>query len=213
MRVIPQGRSFISRLLELASSVPNLHDQIVLDEGCRSDLKFWSSLLEKWNGISFFYDDVVHSSDSIQFFTDAAPSVGFGGFFQGQWFASRWPPAFSELEFSSALYEIYPIAVACHVWGHHWQRKRIAVLCDNKAVVDIINKGRSSSSSIMPFMRHITWLSVNHNFIITARHVPGHFNVIADSLSRFHFQVFRSHCPNASIHSTPVPPLNELALY
>ena len=96
MRVIPQGRSFISRLLDLASSVPNLHDQISLDEGCRSDLRFWSLLLDQWNGISFFYDDVVHSADSIQFFTDAAPSVGFGGFFQGQWFAGHWPPAFPQ---------------------------------------------------------------------------------------------------------------------
>ncbi len=54
-RVIPQGCSFISRLLELASSVPSLRDQIALDKGCQSDLKFWSSLLEKWNGISFFF--------------------------------------------------------------------------------------------------------------------------------------------------------------
>ncbi len=53
----------------------------------------------------FFHDSVVHSSDFIQFFTDAAPSVGFGGFFQGQWFTSHWPPAFSALDFSSAPYE------------------------------------------------------------------------------------------------------------
>ncbi|XP_074522596.1 uncharacterized protein LOC141787817, partial [Halichoeres trimaculatus] len=213
MRIIPQGRSFISRLLDLASSVPNLHDQLELDEGCRSDLKFWSELLDQWNGISFFYDDIVHSSDAIQFFTDAAPSVGFGGFYQGQWFADHWPPSFSELDFSSALYEIYPIAVACHVWGHLWHRKRIAVLCDNQAVVEIINKGRSSSCAIMPFMRRITWLSVNLNFIITARHVPGQFNAIADSLSRFKFQVFRNLCPDANTQPTPVPSLNELALY
>lgn len=38
----------------------------------------------------------------------------------------------------------YPMAVACRVWGRHWKRKRISVLCDNQAVVDIINRGRSS---------------------------------------------------------------------
>ena len=118
MRVIPQGRSFISRLLDLSSSVSNLHDQISLDEGCRSDLKFWSLLLDQWNGISFFYDDIVHSADSIQFFF----SSGFWGVLPGpvvrRPLASRVP---AELDFSSALYEIYPIAVACHVWGHCWQ--------------------------------------------------------------------------------------------
>ena len=67
---------------------PNLHDNISLDEGCRSDRQLWSHLLDHWNGVAFFYDDLVHSFDYLQFFTDAAPSVGFGGFFQGQWFAS-----------------------------------------------------------------------------------------------------------------------------
>ena len=28
----------------------------------------------------YFYNDLVESSDSFQFFTDVAPSVGFGGF-------------------------------------------------------------------------------------------------------------------------------------
>lgn len=213
MRVIPQGRSFISRLLFTASSVPGLHDQVFLDDGCRSDLRFWTRLLENWNGVSFFYDDVVRCSDSLLFFTDAAPSVGFGGYFQGQWFASVWPPHFPAMTESSALYEIYPVAVACHVWGHLWKRKRISVLCDNQAVVHIINKGRSSAAEIMPFMRSITWSSVIHNFIMSARHVPGHLNTLADCLSRFKFQAFRSICPQACPEPVAIPPFHLLNLH
>ena len=85
MRVIPQGRSFISRLLDLSKSVEKLHDTVTLDEGCRTELRFWSLLLEKWNGISFFYNDNTESSLAIKLFTDAAPSMGFGGFFNNQW--------------------------------------------------------------------------------------------------------------------------------
>ncbi|XP_034086278.1 uncharacterized protein LOC117555511 [Gymnodraco acuticeps] len=187
MRVIPQGRSFISRLLDTASGVKNLHDRVVLDEGFRSDLRFWSLLLDHWNGITFFYDDIVYSSDSMRLFTDAAPSVGFGGLFQGEWFAGPWPPTFPNHASSSALHEIYPIAVACYVWGHLWLRKRISVLCDNQAVVGIINKARSPCNDIMPFMRSITWSSITHNFLISARHVPGYLNTAADSLSRLSF--------------------------
>lgn len=40
MRIIPQGRSFISRLLTLAHSVSKLNDKVSLDEGCKSDLNF-----------------------------------------------------------------------------------------------------------------------------------------------------------------------------
>ncbi|KAK7891090.1 hypothetical protein WMY93_023053 [Mugilogobius chulae] len=193
MRIIPQGRSFISRLLDLAHSVPSLFDRVSLDVGCRSDLSFWSRLLSEWNGVSFFYHDVVCSSDSLRFFTDAAPSSGFGGVYQNRWFAEPWPASFPSSE-ASAFYEIIPIAAACCAWGHLWKRKRIAVLCDNKTVVKIINKGRSSSRSIMPFRRRITWHAVTNNFILTASHVPGHSNVIADALSRFNFQASVSIC-------------------
>ncbi|XP_077957070.1 uncharacterized protein LOC120819784 [Gasterosteus aculeatus] len=185
MRVIPQGRSFISRLLDTASSVPRLHELVSLDDGWRSDLRFWSRLLDQWNGITFFYNEIVESADSRQIFTDGAPSLGFGGIYQGQWFASHWPTAFCRFETSIALYEIYPVAVACFIWGRHWTRKRISIMCDNQAVVDIVNKGRSSARDIMPFMRGITWFAVTKNFFLTPRHVPGQHNKLADSLSRF----------------------------
>ncbi len=62
MRVIPQGRSFISQLLDMASSVPNLHNLISLDEGCCcSNLPISSHLLNHCNGITFLYDELMHS--------------------------------------------------------------------------------------------------------------------------------------------------------
>ena len=36
MCIIPQGRTFIARLLDLAKTVSNLHDMIRIDEGCRT---------------------------------------------------------------------------------------------------------------------------------------------------------------------------------
>ena len=44
MRIILHGRSFVSRLLAVAKSVPALHDVVCLDDGCRSDLRFWAVL-------------------------------------------------------------------------------------------------------------------------------------------------------------------------
>lgn len=211
MRIIPQGRSFISRLLDLANSVPSLLDQVSLDDGCHSDLSFWSKLLNRWDGISFFYDDVTLSAESIQFYRDAAPSAGYEGFFQGRWCAEKWSSLISQTE-SSAFYEIIPIAVACRLWGSLWERKHIVAFCDNATVVEAINKGRSSSKTIMPFLRRITWQSVINNFILSARHVPGHANIIADVLSRFQFQTFRRLCPSANLLLTPVPSFEDLAL-
>jgi len=44
--MVPQGSSFISGLLVLASFVTNLHDVISLNEECRADLSFWARLLK-----------------------------------------------------------------------------------------------------------------------------------------------------------------------
>ncbi|XP_063054526.1 uncharacterized protein LOC134448797 [Engraulis encrasicolus] len=216
IRIIPHGRSFISRVLDVAHSVPELTDSVALDQGCHSDLRFWLKLLGNWNGISFFYNDSTESSSSLGLFTDAAPSVGFGGFHKGEWFADSWPDDF--LEFtdgseSSALFEMYPIVVACVLWGSSWCRKRIVFYCDNEAVVAIINKGRSKCPKLMALVRRLTWQSVMGNFVFSAAHVPGHSNVIADALSRFHLQEFRRLCPSAS--STPLrcPSFSELVLY
>ncbi|XP_049453891.1 uncharacterized protein LOC125901914 [Epinephelus fuscoguttatus] len=205
-RIIPQGRAFISHLLSIASSVPSLLAFISLDGSSRAELRLWLHLLANWNGITFFYYDHLTHPQDIHLFTDAAPSTGFGGLYNGKWFAAKWPPEVS----NECQIEIYPIVAAAVLWGHEWSRKSILIHSDNLAVVDIINKGRSNSPSIMPFMRHLVWHSVTHQYILRAAHVPGHSNAIADSLSRFSFQKFRSLAPHADAHPTPVPPYSAL---
>ncbi|XP_053178134.1 uncharacterized protein LOC128361632 [Scomber japonicus] len=212
LRIIPQGRAFISHLLSIASSVPSLLSSVSLNPSCLAELRLWLHLLSNWNGISFFYDDQLTNSLDIQLFTDAAPSAGFGGFFNGRWFASSWPPEITnncEVA-SSALFKIYPIVAAAVLWGHEWSTKSILIHSDNLSVVDIINKGRSNSNSIMPFMRRLTWHSVTHQYILRAAHIPGHHNAIADTLSRFLFQKFRNLAPNADPMPTAVPPYSAL---
>ncbi|XP_049902504.1 uncharacterized protein LOC126391655 [Epinephelus moara] len=172
---------------------------------------FLSQLLT--NGISFFYDDFITHPADIQLYTDAAPSVGFGGYYGGRWFAAAWPSEFESLDVesrspSSALYELYPVIIATLIWGHEWSKKCITIHSDNTAVVDIINKGRSHSPAIMPFTRRLTLISAQHQFNLRASHIPGHHNAIADSLSRFSFQKFRCLAPDSDVHPTPIPPFS-----
>ncbi|RXN07697.1 tyrosine recombinase [Labeo rohita] len=60
-------------------------------------MHLWQQFLSSWNGISFFYNDYISQAEDIQLYTDAAPSIGFGGYYSGRWFASEWPPEFSHL--------------------------------------------------------------------------------------------------------------------
>ncbi|RXN34492.1 poly [Labeo rohita] len=143
MRIIPQGHPFISHLLSLASSAHALEDRISITDSCRNEVSLWISFLKQWNGLSFFYSNLVSSPIDIQLYTDATPSVGFGGFLRGRWFASTWPPELADLPqqlSSSALFELYPLVAAASLWGKEWSATSIVVHCDNEAIVHCINK-------------------------------------------------------------------------
>lgn len=78
------------------SLVPGLLDPVSLDAGCRCDLSF-RLVFYDWNGVLFFYGHIAFSSDSLRSFTNAAPSVGSGGFCQGELFAESWPDQFKSV--------------------------------------------------------------------------------------------------------------------
>ncbi len=116
MHTIPQGRPFISHLL-LASSVHVLEDLISLSQECRDELRLWIMFLKQWNGLSLFYNNLVLSPIDIKLFTDAAPSIGFGGFCQGRWFGSPWP---TQLQGSAAAF--FLICIYIPIWIIFWQK-------------------------------------------------------------------------------------------
>ena len=73
--------------------------------------------------------------------------------------------------------------MACVLWGHEWQRKRILFHCDNMATVDIISKGRSKVKSIMELMWKLTFHAALNQYVIHAKHIEGVKSNIADSIT------------------------------
>jgi hypothetical protein len=212
-RVIVPGRSFVSYLLCLASSVRELHHRVHLNSACREDLIMWKLFIEQWNGVSFFYEIKKTPADSMHLYTDASSTIGFGGYFQGHWFCDKWPhelPKEEDKDTSMAFRELYPIVIAALLWGHQWSTKRILFHCDNETTVKIIHKGRSKALSIMKLMRQLTWCSAQHNFCIYSEHLPGKTNLIADALSRFQMEKFRHLAPAADSLPQPCPTLEQV---
>ena len=78
--------------------------------------------------------------------------------------------------------------------------------CDNMSVVATINCEHSKSPRVMGLVRAITLQRLKHNFTFTATHIPGLDNSIADSLSRFQMDRFRTLAPSASPTASTIPP-------
>lgn len=212
-RVIIPGRSFMSFLFQLSCTVDALHLHVRLGREARLDLSMWEYFLTHWNGHFFFLDLSPISNVDLCLYTDAAGGVGYGGFFRSQWFSSTWTTDLlhiSRHRRGSSLLELIPIVSAAVIWGHLWSRRRIVFYCDNEALVFILNKRRSSDSTIMLFIRRLTLLSLFYNFHIIALHVPGSLNEIADALSRQQWSRFRCLAPWADISPCPVPPISSL---
>ena len=76
-------------------------------------------------------------------------------------------------------------------------------MCDNEAVTNAIASGMSKSPEIMSLLHQLFFCAARHHFAATTKHIPGKYNVIADTLSRFNMQVF--HQAALVVNQEPTP--------
>lgn len=198
-RIMPMGRVFSRRLSLATRGVQRPEHRIRLTKPLKADLAVWQTFLVSYNGRTCCQEPEVSSVD-ISLYTDAAGSVGFGAVLGSEWCAGEWPQSWWDAGLcrNLALLELFPIVVAVEIWGSFLSNKRVCFFSDNMAVVHCISKLSSSSLPVLALLRHLVLRCLQHNIWFRARHVPGVDNSIADSLSRFHWQVFRDLLPGAA---------------
>ncbi len=202
-KVVPAGRIFLRRLLDLAHSTDHLDAPLLPSSDAALDIQWWFTFARPWNGTAFFLDSAWSCADTLQLYTDASSEIGFGAFCNGRWFNGKWSPA--QMAHSIEWKELYAIVMACEVWGHLWFRRRLLFHCDNQAIVHIWKSGLSRSSSLMHLVRALFFVAARGNFHVVVVHIPGIHNTIADALSRFHMQKFRAEAPSALPDPDPTP--------
>lgn len=206
-KVVPPGRAFLQRMIQLTRGITKSHHHIRLNHGFHQDIKMWQTFLQRWNGTNLFLNLTWENSNALSLFTDASGTLGFGGIFQNQWFQGSWLPhqSLGSKDISIDWQELFAIVAATYIWGHTWSQKRILFYCDNQTVVSIINAKRSKSPRMMDLVRALTLQTLTHNFYFKAIHIPGHCNDIADSISRFQLPRFRRLAPHADQHPQILP--------
>ena len=199
-KVVPPGRTFLRRLIDLSTTCTALDGTLHLTPDAQDDISWWQKFLPTWPGRSLIPDLEWTRSPDFQLFTDAAAATGYGAFFKGHWIAHRWTPAQEQL--SLTWKELFPIAIACRVWGPSWSQKKLLVHCDNAAVVDIMASGTCRDRHVMALVRDIFFSAAKGDFVIFVQHISGVDNSIADSLSRLKVQRFRQLVPEADPYPT-----------
>lgn len=201
-KVVPAGRTFIRRMLDLASKPKKLHHLVRLSQEFHSDLLWWKMFMDEWNGISYASIHIPAQA-TVEFTSDASGSWGCGAVWAPQWFQHPWNDTWQGI--GIAAKELLPIVMA--VWGPQWSHQIVKVLCDNMAVVEILKKRTSKDPLIMHLLRSLHFLNARWDIALHAKHIPGKLNYEADCLSRNHLQAFSRWMPNARQLPTPIPPV------
>jgi len=76
------------------------------------------------------------------------------------------------------------VVVAVKLWSAEWTGLHIEIMCDNWACVCVLNNGRSRDPFLIACAREVSFLITQHDFTLTARHIQGCKNEVADALSR-----------------------------
>ena len=124
-RVIKPGKTCMRWLFELLAGTRRAHHHIRLNVSFRSDLLWWSTFMESWNGVTLLSEGDPSSQTEI--WTDASVSYGCGAISTHlcRWLQLQWPlcscAGFSPRDQSILWKELVPVVLACAVWARHWQ--------------------------------------------------------------------------------------------
>ena len=198
-RVVRSSRTFVRRLIDASKKAKHLHHKIRLSRSFHADIAWWLEYLPAWNGISVFYEDDWVSNVDMELYTDAS-DIAIAGYFDGAWFAA--PVAKS---YSINIRELYAIVVAAATFGEQWKGKRLLFHCDNMCIVQVLCSGTCKSPEIMGLVRRLFFIAATFQFECKAVYINTKVNLIADSLSRYKWDIFHAVAPHAdSRMTTPV---------
>lgn len=201
-KVVKPGRTFLRRMFELLARGSRDHHFLRLNQEFKSDLAWWDTFLEGWNGIGMF-DQLVCRSPTWHVFTDASGRVGCGALWLDQWIQYKWQDNYAGQAISQK--ELLAVVLACAVWGKEWEDQVILIHCDNEAAVQVVNSGYSKDPQMMHLLRCLFFLKAQFHLEARAEHIPGEENTMADALSRDNMSLFFSQVPQAKRNPTKIP--------
>jgi hypothetical protein len=139
-----------------------------------------------------------------EFFTDAS-KWGYGGVFRDQYFFGAWEVAEAEADICPR--ELAALVMAVELFGPQMRGKHVLARCDNDASVWAITKGAASSPLLNHLLRRLHRAQALFSVTVTAVHVPGVINVLADALSRNRLDLFFAALSNPAAAVQVVVPL------
>jgi hypothetical protein len=101
--------------------------------------------------------------------------------------------------------ELYAVVIAAAAFGHAWAGKTVCIMSDSTGTVANISTRKSDEPDNLDLLRQLTYLEFHGHFVVTAKHIPGKSNTIADLISRNQHKRAREIAPWLNPHPNPIP--------
>ena len=200
-KAIVPGRTFTRRIYVKYTGLDKTklkpHHHVSVDREFRFDCEIWRMFLQHHRESAVCHPmlDVNRCVTRIPFFSDASGGerLGFGAIYEGHWLYSQWEDNYIQVNKPSIEYlELYAVTAAFLTWGKLIQNQRVLIHCDNKAVVEMLNKSTSSCKNCMDLLRLVIMDNLINNRRVYAEYVKSADNNFADVLSRLQLSRFWS---------------------
>lgn len=146
-------------------------------------LIWWINCLRTGNHTRLIWDD----RPIINICTDSSRPAGGAFCEDGDWVYKHWcvdAPHIANVHIN--FKELYMGLYAVARWAPKYPNHRLFLFMDNTASTHIINNGSSRCMLAIKCLRSLSLIASTFNVSIHAFYIPGVFNNIADSISRFY---------------------------
>ena len=180
-KCVKPARIFINRMLNLLRT--NSHrNRIHLDQEFFRDLNWFLKFLPGFNGVTCIGKETIPEDHTLH--VDAS-LTGLGGVWANRVYAS---PIIQLTQFDLKIVhlEMLNILVALRVWKNFWRHSIVRIFCDNKAVVQVAESGKTKDPYLAACIRNIWLITATYDIDLVIEHIQGTQNIIADCLSRLY---------------------------
>ena len=132
-------------------------EQLKLDSEFMKDIEWWHKYLHMFNGVSIMWMQQVKQPDKIT--ASDACLQGLGATCGKDYLKLKFPMEWAGRNI--AYLELLAVIVMVKVWIDRFRGKSVLFKCDNYAVVQVLNSGRSRDSTLLKLMRELVFFCSN----------------------------------------------------
>ena len=172
---------FVNRILALLRDNAN-KAYIHLTQDIFRDIQWFIHFLPRFNGVVFINKDDLEDNETLCI---DASLTDIGGVWGNRVYAI---PILDIPDFAFKIVhlEMINILITIRICSKHCQHKSVTFFCDNMAVVQVVQPGKTKDPMLAACIRNI-WLEASmYDITIKIEHIKGKSNVAADAFSRLY---------------------------